>query len=386
MTDATMTPETTDTDTSLPETDATQPPAFEDPANDGGPASEAPADDAPVAEGEAPETPATETPADEAEPAAAEPGGDAPTPTPEQLQALGAGMEAQKAQAAAGDDALREEDGVFDGPFDPQKALKAIFRLNEEVERAKREWDGDKERAAASKKAYDAEVEALQKLIDRYRDQQAGHARSGQQPLKTVPPDQRPCAYELKSGQPCGVCRARKPGEKMPGPDAAAHPEHPDHEAVAKAALGEACEELAVGLEEKALLFVDPAELMRLRPEDRQALTSWADSGGPVPPALVTERAHAADMAGEAVQTCQWCPARLWFSEAGYDPYAEGALVGLDCDRSRQPEAADATAAPAADAPEPARTPKKRGSKKGPKKHDPEAERAKQAEAGKAQA
>lgn len=209
--------------------------------------------------------------------------------------------------------------GVFDGPYDPVKAMRAITTKNREVQASKREWLASKEQTADFKKTYDQDVETLSNLISRYASR-SGDAQ--QQPyLRTVTDEER-----------------------------------------AAETIDERADRLSVQVARRGW-YVTPRELMTLEVFDLDTLDKWvASAAGPIRPGFVVTRSHIAGPAGNGEQHCVRCGARL--EAVDMTPYEERALVGLYCpgdDLDRMPPPVT----------------KKRGTRK-QAKHNPDVEQTRQ--------
>jgi hypothetical protein len=223
---------------------------------------------------------------------------------------------AAEAAEKAAEGVAVDRDAVFDGSYDPTKAMRAVTEINREVSFAKREYLASKEQTANLKKIYDARVETLTKLIDQYD----GRSRDAAQPfLQTVD--------EARDAETVDARRVR----------------------LSSALTAKKC-------------FVTPAGMSSLERVDLDTLDNWLGmADGVIPPELMT-KAHIAGEPGTDGAHCQRCGARLgrW---SDTEDFPEGAFVGLDCSGEMKEDAVRHTP--------------KRGTKK-TKKVDPEGERSAQ--------
>lgn len=84
----------------------------------------------------------------------------------------------------------REEEDFIYGPFDAQKAVDDIFRLNRDVANTFKDWDYAKKKAAEAKGRYDDAVEALSARITELEAWE--HGKDGDQPrLRTLSEEDR---------------------------------------------------------------------------------------------------------------------------------------------------------------------------------------------------
>ncbi len=275
-------------------------------------------------------------------------------------------------------------------PYDYASALHRIALQNREVTAAREDWERAKEDASSCRKTYEREAEKLEKLIaeletqekDADRQQAAplvGYIAEGAAARAENPEAKKPgCLYERETGAPCPICRDRKPGDE--GRDEPANPLHPMH---GEAARGQAIAEALQAKLREAGVFLDLDEIAAVitSQEDADAIAAWAgaivarSSGSSAPSPARPDclgQPHEAAEPGDERQSCRVCGTLLRDSSDnqldGGTWYPAGALVGTDCEG--EPEA------------EEARPVKKRGSKKGRKKHDPEAVAAEQVAAG----
>lgn len=264
-------------------------------------------------------------------------------------------------------------------PFDFAAALHRIAEQNREVTAAREAWEAAKEEASSCRKAYEREAEELEKLIRELESQEKDADRRQAAPLvgyiaegvaagaENAEAKKPGCAFERETGQPCPICRDSKPGHETR--DDPVNPLHPMHEQTARERAD--CEALQAALREDNVFLDFGTIYSGMTAEQRGELLGWSDSipitAGlkPSPPAWFHPH-EAAEPGGER-QTCRACGCTLWdaahqLTWRGSDrsePYPVGSLVDNDCEGEPEQEEA--------------RPIKKRGSKKGRKKHEPEA-------------
>jgi hypothetical protein len=245
------------------------------------------------------------------------------------VEALAQALTFQGMQFAAANQhekqAENPDDFVFDGPFDAQKAIDEMFRLNRSVGESERVWKKAKEYAAARKAEYDEAVSAFTTRVRELEDWKSGIE---QQPrLKTLTDVER-----------------------------------------AKETVDERRHRLSEQLPRKNF-YITEDELSGMERGDLDTLDAWLTmADGVVPPELLT-RAHVAGPTGaEHGAHCTKCGAALGMRTEGETAadYPEQAFVGFECDGVMREEA---------------RPIKPRGSKKGRKKVDHDAERHAQQDA-----
>jgi hypothetical protein len=248
--------------------------------------------------------------------------------------------------------------------FDWKRAQLTAESLERNTAKAEADWEEAKEEASSRKKAFDAAVETLRQHI---RDMRTPRIEAEYEARKNGTSDATPaaaaadsvpapCAFELKTGQVCPICRtvsAPRTGEQT----TTAH--------LAKAAFDCAVEQaltpsnLATVIMLVTGIEVPLADVERWSPADAMNVTQYVDqfaaallkgdATNAVPRPEALGRQHVVyDM--EGLKSCSVCGAMLaYLATALGHELAEGQLVGVDCPGD-----------PAAEGPEPARQPKPR--------------------------
>ncbi len=250
------------------------------------------------------------------------------TNAPVEALAHGLTMQAQLYAASNQNEKQAEnpDDFVFNGPFDSKKAIDEIFHLNRAVSESEREWKRAKEFAAKRKESYDEAVTAFTTRVRELEDWERGIE---QQPrLKTL--------TDVERAKETADERRKRLSESLPAKN----------------------------------FYITEDELASVDRVDLDTLDNWLQmSDGVVPPELLSKAHIAGPVGPEHGAHCRRCCAALGMVTDGETTadYPEDAFVGLECDGIMREEA---------------RPIAKRGSKRGRKKVDHDAERQAQTQDG----
>lgn len=199
--------------------------------------------------------------------------------------AHGLSFQAQQFAAANRHEKMAEnpDDFVFDGPFDAQKALDEIFRLNRETDEASKDYERAKKQAS--------------ELLDTWKE------KSKEQALRTK---------QLESWE--------RGDDPQPRLRTLTDQERADETVETRR------ERLSVAMATRKC-FISAEQMTELTREQLDGLEQWLGRApGPLIPEIF-HKSHVAGAAGELGVYCKKCGGRLGLPE----DYPEGAFIGLDC-------------------------------------------------------